>query len=117
MAYKVNPRLRIDFSDLGDNNGTPFFVEIKNPKMMSFGEKMAFAKFAPKSVEQGITEEQINAMKDIASKLILSWNLTDEITEQPIEPTTPDALDHVPSDVVERIIKALAPTQDEETKN
>lgn len=117
MGYKVQPKIRIDLGDLGDNNGTPFFVEIKNPKMMSFEEKKQFAKFSKLESE----EEQVLAMKEVTKDLIIAWNLLDMETEQPLNPHNifngKDPLDCVPSDVVTAIFKQFTPKQDDSTKN
>lgn len=123
MGYKQRPTVRIDLSELGDNNGTPFFVEIKNPKLLTYDEKMKFALVA-KDIKDAngnisINQDTVNSLKDVAKSYITAWNLIDCETEQPISPTTEDALSHVPSDVVEAIQKAIGGKsgQDEETKN
>lgn len=114
MGYKVQSKIRIDLGDLGDNNGTPFFAEIKNPRMLTFGEKSSFAKFAKLEND----EEKAAAMKDVAKGFIVAWNLLDLETGSPVSLTTSDALDHVPSEVVEEIFKSFLPKkQSDEIKN
>jgi hypothetical protein len=46
-------------------------------------------------------------MRDYAKSLIVSWNLLDLETENPVMPTDADALDHVPGLVVEAIQKKI----------
>lgn len=113
MGYKTKATIDIPLGDLGDNNGTPFFVKIKNPRMLTFGKKSEFAKFA--KVEKD--EEKAAAMKKVAQDFIVAWNLLDIETEEPVSPTQADVFDHVPSEVVEAIFKSFAPQQDEATKN
>lgn len=120
MGYLLTNKVRIDLSDLGtDNNGNPFFVEIRNPKLMTWEQKMEMSKFGvaegevltpEKTAERGIM------MQDYAKSIILSWNLLDMETEQPISITSEDALKRVPSDVVERIFAEFR-KQEPETKN
>jgi hypothetical protein len=116
MGYKQRPTVRIDLVELGDNNGTPFFVDIKNPKLLTFQERMEFAKTS--RIDDFM--EKINSMKDLAKDFIVSWNLLDLSTEQPISPTVENALDQVPSEVVEAIMKRMndsSKKEDEEIKN
>ena len=114
MGYKAKTTIDIPLDDLGDNNGTPFFVRIKNPRMLTFEEKSAFAKLA--KIESD--EEKAKAMQDVAKSFIVAWNLLDKEDEVlSVNPTDENALGRVPSEVVEAIFKAMAPHQDEETKN
>lgn len=114
MGYKAKTTIRVDLSDLGDNNGTPFFVEIKNPKMMTFGQKLELGKSA-------LIEDQakkLDAIKGVVGSMITAWNLIDIETEQPVDVKAENALDRVPSEVVEKIMLSIAPPkQDEATKN
>lgn len=113
MGYKVQAKNRIDLSDLGDNNGTPFFVEIRNPRLLTFNEKIQFAKIA--KIEDDI--ERTKAMTEHVQGLIVSWNLIDQETEQTVNPKDENAFDRVPSEVVEKIMAEMKPKQDEQTKN
>lgn len=79
MGYKLTNKVRIDLSDLGtDQNGNAFFVEIRNPKLLTWEQKMEMSKFG---IAQGenLTPEQMTErgkmMQEYAQKLILSWNL------------------------------------------
>jgi hypothetical protein len=119
MGYKFTNKVRIELGELGDNMGTPFFVEIKNPKLMTWEQKMEMSKFG---VAEGeiLTPEQTaergKMMEEYAQKLILGWNLLDMTTEQPITPSSEGALSKVPSEVVEKIF-AQFNQEDQETKN
>lgn len=114
MGYKVKTTIDIQLGDLGDNNGTPFFVRIKNPRMLTFEEKSAFAKLAKLESD----EEKAKAMQEVAKSFIVAWNLLDKDDESlVVNPTDENALERVPSEVVEAIFKAMVPQQDDETKN
>lgn len=116
MGYKQIPTVRIDLAELGDNNGVPFFVDIKNPKLLTFEEKMSFAKVG--KVEDEI--EKVKAMKEVTKDFIVAWNLIDMETEESINPKDEKALDKVPSEVVESIMKKIGESSkqgDAETKN
>lgn len=124
MGYKVTAQLHIDLSDIGeDQNGTPFFVKIQHPRLLTWDQKMESAKF---KVPEGtvLTPEQIkeqsNDMKSYIKSFIKAWNLLDMNTEQPISIADGTALDKVPGEVMERILlefQKYAVKQDEETKN
>lgn len=122
MGYKISTKKRIDLSQLGeDSAGNSFFVEIKNAKMMTYDEKMAFVKLAPKKDEE-FTPEMAANLKDVASSLVLSWNLISIADESPVQIPSedPEALNKVPSEVVEAIMKGLGENigkSDEATKN
>lgn len=120
MGYKVTARLKIDLSDIGtDNNGVPFFVEIKNPKLMTWEQKMDMSKFGV-AEGQVLTPEETairgKMMQEYAQKIITSWNLLDMSTDQPIPFNDSSALSKVPSEVVEKIFASFKP-EDAETKN
>lgn len=119
MGYKFTNKVRIDLGELGDNNGTPFFVEMKNPKLMTFEQKTEMSKFGLVEGEVLTPEkagERFKLIQEYAQKLILSWNLLDMETEQPIPFNAEDALKKVPSEVVEKILAQLQ-QEDPETKN
>ena len=120
MGYKFTNKVRIDLSELGtDNNGNSFYVEIRNPKLMTWEQKMEMGKFG---VAEGQvltpeeTAERGKMMQEYAQKLILSWNLIDMENEQIIPFNAEDALKKVPSEVVEKIF-AQFNQEDPETKN
>jgi hypothetical protein len=124
MGYKVTAQLTIDLSDLGeDQNGTPFFVKIQHPRLLTWDQKMESAKF---QVPEGtvLTPEQIKErsadMKNYVRSFIKAWNLLDMDTEQPLAVTDGTALDKVPGEVMERILMEFqkqAIQQNDETKN
>lgn len=122
MGYLLTNKVKIDLGDLGtDNNNVPFFVEIRNPKLMTWEQKMELSKFG-NVVGQVLTPEQTAErgiqMQDYAKSIITSWNLLDmNNPEQTVPINADDALKRVPSDVVERIFKEFAPKQEEATKN
>jgi hypothetical protein len=115
MGYKLDRAIKIDLSELGDNNGVPFFVQIKNPKLQSYNEKTDLM-LAGKGISKdenghvdlkSLNADTFNSMRDYAKSLIVSWNLLDLETENPVMPTDADALDHVPGLVVEAIQKKI----------
>lgn len=120
MGYKFTNKVRIDLSELGtDNNGNAFYVEIRNPKLMTWEQKMEMSKFGiaeGQKLTPEETAERGKMMQEYAQKLILSWNLIDMETEQSIPFNDQDALKRVPSEVVEKIFAEFA-KQDPETKN
>lgn len=125
MGYKQRPTVRIDLSELGDNNGTPFFIDIKNPRFLTYGEKMESASIAAESKkdENGkIIMDKATSLKmaAMAKSYIVAWNLIDKETEQPVNANDENALDHVPSEVVEAIFNKIGEKNkkaDEEQKN
>ena len=120
MGYKVRPTITIDLSELGeDAQGKPFFVEIKNPKILTYGEQMAIAETSQQFVnvetvdgvetkKMVISKESTVAMGKMAQSYIVSWNLIDKDTEKQISPFDEDALDHVPGEVVNKIFFAVS---------
>lgn len=120
MGYKFSNKVHIDLSELGtDNNGNAFFVDIRNPKLMTWEQKMEMGNFGVAEGEVLTPEkvaERANLMRDYAQKLILSWNLIDMETEQPLTYNAENALSKVPSEVVEKIF-AQFQQEDPETKN
>lgn len=122
MGYKLKVRERISLSELGtDLAGNPFYVEIKNPKMMLYDEKMSFIKFA--QLGKGDADEQIlKDMKTVIGSFITSWNLISMEDESPLQipKQDPEALNKVPSEVIETILRSFGDKvqkEDEETKN
>lgn len=118
--YKIKSTITLDFSDLGeDQNNKPFFVEIKNPKFLSYSDKNVKAAIIQPYVKDDILEiskESIKALGTWGASFIVNWNLLDMDTEHPIDFKQEDALDHIPSEIVERIFAVFNET-DEETKN
>lgn len=113
MGYLAQTTLKIDLSDLGDNNGIPFFVEIKNPKLLTFKEKIGLAK--PTKIDDDT--EKVLAMQYVCKSLIISWNLLDMGTGVPVDLASCNVFDGVPSEVVEKIMKSLTPQESQEVKN
>jgi hypothetical protein len=96
--YKIPAKIRIDLSELGDNNGTPFFVEIKDSRMMTYGEKRDKLR---------IIKENEGAKADIemARSLIVDWNLTSVEGGSPVDFKDEDAFEKVPGVVIDQIYK------------
>lgn len=118
MGYsqKYRPTVNIDLSDMGDNNGVPFFIEIKNPKFLTFEEKTANSDISKITDEK----EKKKAMKNLAQSYIVNWNLLDKESEQPVSYSVADAFDHVPSEALEIIMKTIGKSfneGNEEIKN
>lgn len=119
MGYKQKPTIKLNLGELGDNNGTPFFVSIKNLKMLPFSKTIELSKMSrlQKVGDEAITDEQKKELSDFIRSLVVSWNLIDMETEQPVSPQDENALDRVPWEVVTEIFKGLSGSQDESTKN
>lgn len=117
MGYKAKyrPTVHLDFSHIGDNNGVPFFVDIKNPRLLTFEEKLEIGEASKKL--NGAFDKK--AMKEATRKLILNWNLLDKDSESPVDFNSEDALDHVPGEIAEIIMLEFKPAKedDEEVKN
>lgn len=110
MAYKLKLKNRIDLGYLGeDSEGNSFYVEIKNTKMMTYEEKMQFAKFAPKQDEE-FTVEMASGLLEVVGGLVVSWNLISIKDETPVNipKEDPDAFNKIPSEVVEAIMKGIS---------
>lgn len=122
MSYKLSTKKRIDLSYLGeDSAGTPFFVDIKNAKMMTYDEKMQLAELAPKA-DSELSQEMKDNLKKLAGSLVVSWNLISLVDESPVQVPSvdPDAFGKIPSEVIEAIMKGLKSETnqaDEATKN
>jgi|GEM_PF-4376901 hypothetical protein len=121
MGYNIKykaPTIKKEFPEIGDNEGTPFFVEFKNPHLLPYGEKVKTQTAA--GITSGATpDERINQMGSYAQSLITSWNLLDKETEEPINFNDSNALQKVPSEIVETIISEMLPSKakQEEIKN
>jgi hypothetical protein len=121
MGYKQKATLKIELGDLGDNNGTPFFVTIKNPAMMTFDETLDMAKMSKlqEMDRRALTDDEKKELHGFLQGLIQSWNLLDKDTEQPLDPHSEGALNRVPREVVLRIFQTFGDSRkpDEPTKN
>lgn len=137
MGYKIKPTKRIDLGDLGDNQGTPFFIDILNPEMVSYEQQMGAIKFA-KYIKGALSNEEsempnglnvmekvdLNTLPDMLREMkawvkgyIVSWNLLD-LQEQPVDIKDDNALDRVPGVVINRLMAAInRKSEDPETKN
>lgn len=112
MGYRLKPKIKIDLSELGDNNGEPFFAEIKNPRMLTFEEKAAFGEVA--LIEEA--KKRAAAMVEVARELVIAWNLLDMESELPVSLIEPECFKHVPSLVLEAIFVEIG-KKDESIKN
>lgn len=117
MGYnsKLKNIIKVDLSELGDNNGVGFFIEMRNPEFLNFQEAMEAVTI---SKIYDIVEK-ITATKDFAKTLIISWNLLDMETELPVAPTDEDVFNHIPSSVAVALLKIVNKPKEEnvETKN
>lgn len=132
MGYKFQIQKRIDLSDLGaDNNGNPFFAEVKNMNALPYQEKMEYLQSVSEvyggmdieKVQQGdissfkIDAKKLSAVKETLRRLIVSWNLVD-FDDKPVNIQDQNALDRVPGVVVDRISGALQDAEEaEQVKN
>jgi hypothetical protein len=122
MGYKTRPIIRLDFEELGDNDGTPFFVEIKNPKMLTYNERMEPAITSKDAIDANgkmvMTKENFAMLAKYALSFVTSWNLLSKIDETPIEFDDPDVLEKIPGDIVMAIQEKITPKkEDPEIKN
>jgi hypothetical protein len=118
MGYNVKykaPTIRKEFPEVGDNEGTPFFVEFKNPHLLPYGEKVK-AQTAAGISNDASPEDRISQMGSYAQGLITNWNLLDKDTEEPVDFTAPDASQKVPSEIVEAIISEMLPSKAKQEK-
>lgn len=117
MGYKAKyrPTLHIDLGYMGDNNGVPFFADIKNPRLLTFDEKLELGEISNVADK----EEKKGAMKELVRKLVINSNLLDKETEAPIDFNDIDIWKHLPGEVAETIMKEFAPAKkdEEEIKN
>lgn len=109
MGYTQPKSIRVDLAHLGNNNGVPFFVDIKNPKMMSLEEQLDLAAQSSQFQEDGNRMDAEKKQKLIAQirGMISSWNLTDMETDAPVSVEDPDAFKKTPGEVVAAINKAI----------
>lgn len=109
MGYTLKKTLRVDLSELGDNQGVPFFVEIKNPKMMPVDKQMEFAELG-KSLQSDDAEAKAKAegIGKLLQSIIVSWNLLDIDTDMPINPTEEGAINRVPGEVMAAIFQGIS---------
>ena len=124
MGYKMTAKIRIQFDDMGtDLNGLPFYVEIQNPKLLTWPQKMESAKFIVpegKILTPEETKEQLAQMQEYVYGFIKGWNFIDIDTEAALTLESPAVLGKVPSEVVERILKEFkknSEEQEQQTKN
>lgn len=110
MGYKSASKIRIDLSELGDNNGVPFYVEIKNPKLITLGDREQFKKFGDTNTDR--TETGMTYFKS----MIVSWNLIDTETEEPILLSDPDAVYKIPVEVFTKISAVINPPKEDEAE-
>lgn len=115
MGYKTKyrPTLHLDFGYIGDNQGVPFFMEIKNPRLLTFDEKTELGEIS-KIVDK---QQKQDAMKEVVRKLIITSNVLDKDTEATLNFSEENVLNHVPSEIVESIMSQFGSTKDDETKN
>jgi len=123
MGYKTRPIIRLDFEELGDNDGVPFFVEIKNPKMLTYNERMEPAILGKDSVgadgKMVMSKDNFAMLAKYALSFITSWNLLSKVDETPISLDDPDILEKIPGDIVMAIQEKITPAkkEDPEIKN
>jgi hypothetical protein len=123
MGYKLNNSIKIDLSKLGDNNGVPFFVQMKNPKLLTYDEKMKFAAAGKDLIgadgKANLNQENTNKMGEVALSYVTAWNLIDIESGDPVSSTDEGVIKKIPGEVIETIMEQIgsASKQDEETKN
>lgn len=111
--YKYRPTIKIDLSDFGDNNGETFFIEIKNPHMLPYGDKLEMSKV----FENADTfEEKEKAGREFIKGFLVSTNLTDPKDDTPLDISHSDFFEKVPAEIFERITREINPKPDKETK-
>jgi hypothetical protein len=113
MGYIQKSKIHLDLSEFGDNNGAPFFADIKNPKMFSFEETAPFAA-ASKIKDEA---ERIKQMGILGVSLITEWNLLDKDTEAPLPCNDVSSLERIPALMAAKIINTLRPQGDQSSKN
>lgn len=129
MGYSIPLQTKVDLSDIGtDNSNNPFFAVVRPMNALPFEQKMQFIEKLQGLFKDGVQEGaavkisslDLSAMKELKAAikpLIVSWNLLD-FDDRPVSLEDADALDRVPSIVVERINQAVSGRkQSEETKN
>lgn len=123
MGYKTRPTIKMDFEELGDNEGVPFFVEIKNPKMLTYNERMEPAITSKDAIDADgkmvMSKENFVMLAKYALSFITSWNLLSKIDETPISLDDPDILEKIPGDIIMAIQEKITPSkkEDPEIKN
>jgi len=124
MPYKTRPVIEMDFSDLGeDSEGKPFFVEIKNPKMLTYNERMEPAIAGKKTIGSDgkmiMTPENFAILGNYALTFVTKWNLESKIDETPLALDDPEVLNKIPGDIILAIQEKInaAPKDATQVKN
>jgi hypothetical protein len=120
MAYTVkNSTIRIDLSHLGeDDNGNPFFIEMKNPRFLSYEAKMAWAT-AVDTDDNGKIIRSLDNFKNlgaVAQKFITAWNLIDMETGELVLLSDEGAINKVPAEAIEAVFAQMGKTSDKQEK-
>ena len=117
MFKEKNPTIKVDLSEFGDCAGIPFFAVIRNPRLLSYGERQEIGK----NYKTAKTDADHEANGRLYIKaLIVSTNLTDPDkpdTDEPLNIDSPDCIAKLPAEIVDRLTQVIMPGKGEKTKN
>lgn len=112
MGYTHKSTITIKLGDFGtDCNGNDFYIEIKNPRLLTYGDR------------EKLTEMLDGSKADVfissLTGMVVSTNLEDVETGEPLKITDPDFIFKIPRDIVTLISEKCKPDEkhEEKTKN
>lgn len=107
--------IRMDFSEFGECAGEPFFVVMKNPRVLTYGEQQKIME----TVKLDGGEKSRDGLRIIGAYISAS-NLTDITkpeSDEPLDVRDPDFMDKIPGQIVNAIVQAYMPQKSQAEKN